>query len=299
MTLCTTEFRGELTALPLLGSRCQDPTILGLKWIIVTTGYADDTQCERRSYTVDIPAVSLLKVKPMTSSVPTDLDALTEAATRSGARPFRDATGHWATAVEVALMDTILSIGAAVDGAYGAGVLPRLRAYKAFRGPANTMRLLATLGPFALDDFVAEQRHVHQLMTSAAALLDVGVNTAEDVDPTSKAQREAILTTEGVPELAWDYFLIALNHDTAHLNTLRSAWLQDFVLRNISAPEITAAARDQLLSEATTQLEAKHRRKSYGRMPEFTLPQLHQAVYRAEYARATREVPRAYRLTEP
>src|SRR5690625_6989569 len=83
----------------------------------------------------------------MVSPAETDLTALAEAATRTGARPFKEATGNWATAVEVALMDTILSIGARADGAYGAGVLPRLRAYKAFRGQANMMRLIATLGP--------------------------------------------------------------------------------------------------------------------------------------------------------
>ena len=223
----------------------------------------------------------------MSSMAETDVNALAEAATRIGARPFKDATGNWATAVEVALMDTILSAGAVVDGAYGAGVLPRLRAYKAFRGEANMMRLLATLGPFALDDFVAAQHHRDQLMNAAGAMLDAGINSAADVDPESTTQREALVTTEGVPELAWDYFLIALNYQTAPLEQLRNRWLDDFVTRSIGTSQISAAARDDLLADTTAQLHAEHHRKSFGRMPEFTLPQLHQAIFRAEYARAT------------
>ena len=216
-----------------------------------------------------------------------DVLILAEAATRIGARPFKDATGDWATAVEVALMDTILSTGAVVDGAYGAGVLPRLRAYKAFRGQANMMRLLATLGPFALDDFVAEQRHKDQLMNAAAALMDAGMNAAADVDPHSTTQREALVTTDGVPELAWDYFLITLNIDTPQLEQMRHTWLDGFIARSLETSERDAAARDSLLAEVTAHLQAEHHHKSFGRMPEFTLPQLSQAIYRSEYARAT------------
>lgn len=223
----------------------------------------------------------------MSSTANTDLNALAEAATRIGARPFKDATGNWATAVEVALMDTILSIAAVVDGAYGAGVLPRLRAYKAFRGPANAMRLMATMGPFALDDFVAEKHHMDQLMTAAGALLDVGVSSAEDVEAASTPQREALLSAKAVPELAWDYFLIALDHDSLHLQQLRETWLSNFVLRTIGADAISLAARDELLAAVTAHLHTEHHRKSFGRMPEFTIPQLHQAIFRSEYARAT------------
>lgn len=228
-----------------------------------------------------------MKVKMMSTPAETDLTALADAATRIGARPFKGATGHWATAVEVALMDTILSTGAVVDGAYGAGVLPRLRAYKAFRGEANTMRLVATLGPFALDDFVAEQRHITQLMNAAAALLDAGINAAADVDPESTAQRDALLTTQDVPPLAWDYFLITLDHQLPHLEQLRHTWLDDFVSRATGHHTLSVNTRDELLAGTASHLHAEHHRKSFGHMPEFTVPQLHQAIFRAEYARAT------------
>ena len=223
----------------------------------------------------------------MSSMAASDVKALAEAAACIGARPFKDATGHWANSVEIALMDTILSASAVVDGAYGAGVLPRLRAYKAFRGPADMMRLLATMGPFALDDFVAEQHHKEQLMNAAAALMDAGVHAAADVDPQSTTQREALVSTEGVPELAWDYFLIMLNINTPLGAQLRNAWLDDFVARSLGDSKVDVAARDVLLAEVTGLLHAEHYRKSFGRMPEFTLPQLWQAIFRSEYARAT------------
>lgn len=228
-----------------------------------------------------------MKVKPMSATADADLHALTEAATRIGARPFKGATGHWATAVEVALMDTILSAGAIMDGTYGAGVLPRLRAYKAFRGEANTMRLVATLGPFALDDFVTEQRHITQLMNAAGALLDAGINTAADVDPESAPQRHALLDVDGVSPQAWDYFLIILDHQTPHLEQLRNTWLDDFVARATGTSALSVTTRDALLTGVASHLHIEHHRKSYGHMPKFTVPQLHQAIFRAEYARAT------------
>lgn len=223
----------------------------------------------------------------MASFAETDLTALVEAATMVGARPFKDATGNWATAVEIALMDTILSIGAQADGAYGAGVLPRLRAYKAFRGQANMMRLIATLGPYGLADFVAEQHQMDRLMTAAGTLLDAGINGAADVDPASQQQRDALLTTAGVPTPAWDYFLIVLGHYTPHLAEVQNTWLDVFVARALGLEQVSRTRRDALLQDATARLDVEHQRKSFGRMPKFTLPQLHQAILRAEYARAT------------
>lgn len=223
----------------------------------------------------------------MSASSDTELAAVVQAATRSGARPFKNATGDWASSVEVALLDTILSIGAHTHGAYGAGVLPRLRAFKAFRGPANMMRVVATLGPFGLADFVPTSHQIDQVMGAAAALLDAGINSAVDVDPNSQQQRDALLETQGVPALAWDYFLIAGGHHPVDRAGLKNVWLADFVERATNNPHIESAQRESLLQEVADELDAEHQRKSFGRMPEFTLAQLHQAIFRAEYARAT------------
>ena len=223
----------------------------------------------------------------MSASTDAELELVVQAVTRSGARPFKDATGDWAASVEVALLDTVLSIGAAVDGAYGVGVLPRLRAFKAFRGPANMMRVVATLGPFGLADFVPESHQIDRLMSSAGQLLDAGVQSAGDVDPTSVEQRTALVTTDGVPDVAWHYFLVNLGAKTPEVAQLKQSWLDTFVQRATATPNMTTPHRDGLLQSAAEQLNAEHQRKSYGRMPLFTVAQLHQAIYRAEYARAT------------
>ena len=223
----------------------------------------------------------------MSTFAETEVTAVVQAATRSGARPFKNATGDWASSVEVALVDTILSIGAHVDGAYGAGVLPRLRAFKAFRGQADMMRVVATLGPFGLADFVPEPYQMDRLMNAAGQLLDAGVQTAADVDPASEPQRQALITVPDVPNLAWQYFLIALAHRTAEVDELRETWLAQFVQQATGETKIEPAQRDVLLRDATEELDRQHQLKSYGRMPTFTLPQLHQAIFRAEYARAT------------
>jgi|GEM_PF-6549696 len=223
----------------------------------------------------------------MTASIEPALDAVIEAATRSGARPFKDATGNWASSVEVALLDAILSIGANIEGAYGAGVLPRLRAFKAFRGPANMMRVVATLGPFGLADFVPESHQMDRLLAAAGQLLDAGIQTAADVDPASDQQRDALVKTDGVPELAWPYFLIGLGFDTPELADLKQTWLNNFIERTTGEDQLSTSSQAELLAQATEALDAEHQRKSFGRMPEFTLPQLHQAIFRAEYARST------------
>lgn len=223
----------------------------------------------------------------MSSSPDTDLTAIADAATLSGARPFKDATGNWSSSVEVALLDTILSIGAHIDGNYGAGVLPRLRAFKAFRGQANMMRLVATLGPFGLADFVSETHQMDRLLGASASLLDAGINAAADVDPDSGQQRQALITTDGVPELAWQYFLVALGFETAELASLKNSWLDRFIQHATGQQHLTEDRRAELLQGAAAHLDAQHQRKSFGRMPEFTLPQLQQAIFRAEFARAT------------
>ena len=223
----------------------------------------------------------------MGTRVEADVAAVVQAAIHSGARPLKNATGDWASSVEVALLDTILTIGAQVDGAYGAGVLPRLRAFKAFRGPANMMRVVATLGPFGLADFVPEQSQIDQLMEAAGQLLDAGIQTASDVDQASDAQRHALISTTGVPEIAWQYFLIALGHESPELTELKGTWLDQFVQHATGQTNLGSQQRDALLQDATDELDSLHQRKSYGTMPTFTVPQLQQAIFRAEYAQAT------------
>lgn len=223
----------------------------------------------------------------MTSAASTDLVALIDAANQIGARPFKDATGDWSTAVEVALLDTVLSTGAVIDGVCGAGVLPRLRAFKAFRGPANMMRVIATLGPLGLADFVADKRHMDVLLATSARLLDAGINAAADVDIDSASQREGLVEADGMSPLAWDYFLIALGRESRRLDAQRAEWLDAFVARATGQRVVDPTTRDVLLVEASGQLDAEHQRKSFGRMPAFTVPLLHQAIFRSEYARAT------------
>lgn len=222
----------------------------------------------------------------MTSLTHSDVTVLAQEATRIGARPFKAATGSWSTAVEVALMDAVLSCGAQHEGVFGAGVLPRLRAYKAYRGQANMMRLLATLGPFALDDFVADPVQITVLMNAAAALMDAGVQGATDVDAASQQQRAALISVDGVPELAWEYFLVILGNDDPKIAQQRTTWLTAFVDRT-TGRAVADAERTALLTEVADTLNAEHQKKSFGRMPEFTLAQLEHAVYRTEYARAT------------
>lgn len=223
----------------------------------------------------------------MSTAAGAELEAVVEAARRTGARPFKNATGNWAGSVEVALLDTILSIGTHIDGAYGAGVLPRLRAFKAFRGQADMMRVVATLGPFGLADFVPESHQMDPLLDAAGQLYDAGIESAADVDPNSTGQRKALVSTAGVPTLGWPYFLIALGFDTAELVELKHSWLDRFVREATGTDQLAPQHRDALLSSATDQLDTEHQQKTFGRMPEFTLPQLHQAIFRAEYARAT------------
>lgn len=234
-------------------------------------------------------SISESESRVMSSTTHTAVEVLAEAATLIGARPFKDTTGNWSSAVEIAVMDTVLSTGAKINGVYGAGVLPRLRAYKAYRGPANMMRLLATLGPFVLDDFVAEHSQITTLMNAAAALHDAGVQTAADVDADSADQRDALRNVPGMPALSWDYFLVNLGVSQHGVEELKNTWLNAFVQRTLAQDELPQDQRDVLLAHVTEQLNAEHQRKSFGYMPEFTIPQLHQAIYRSEYARATKK----------
>lgn len=222
----------------------------------------------------------------MSFSAETAVANMMAEATRCGAKPFKDATGNWAGAVEVALLDTVLSVGAHVDGAYGAGVLPRLRAFKAFRGPANMMRVLATLGPVGLADFVPEKQQMDTLMKVAGSLLDTGVQTAGNVRASNTEQRKT-LTDAGLPELSWDYFLLSLGIETLENVELKERWLSDFVNRVTGTPVLQPALRNSLLASAAERINEENQRRAFGRLPVFTLDLLIQTIIRSEYARAT------------
>ncbi|MFC0581268.1 hypothetical protein [Micrococcoides hystricis] len=215
--------------------------------------------------------------------------ALSAAAVQAGAKPFKGATGVWAGAVEIAVLDTVLSIGE-FQPSSAAAVLPRLRAFKAFRGPSNMMRVLAMLGPAGLADFVQDQKQIDLVLKASGALLDAGINGAEDVatdGEAAKTQREALLSVVGVPECAWEYFLLALGLRTPETDRLQKRWISRFISNTTGATGLEGPIRDSLLQAVTERIDTDYQQRYFGRMPTFTLPQLRQAILRVEYFNTT------------
>ncbi len=226
---------------------------------------------------------------PAQFSLENAVTALAAAALQAGAKPFKGATGNWAGSVEIAVLDTVLSIGQHQPASV-ATVLPRLRAFKAFRGPSNMMRVLAMLGPAGLADFIQDKTQIHLVLKASAALLDAGVNGAADVateGPAAERQRDALLAVPGIPELAWDYFLLTLGESTAESERLEKRWINRFISNTTGATGLEDPIRDSLLQAVTERIEADNQKRYYGRMPEFTRPQLRQAILRAEYFNTT------------
>lgn len=226
---------------------------------------------------------------PAQSSLENAVTALAAAAIQAGAKPFKGATGNWAGSVEIALLDTVLSIGK-YQPANAAAVLPRLRAFKAFRGPSNMMRVLAMLGPAGLTDFIQDQTQVGLVLKASAALLDAGVNAATDVateGETAETQRSALLAVPGIPEFAWEYFLLSLGLSTPETDRAEKRWITRFISNTTGSTGLEGPIRESLLQAVTDRIEADSQKRYFGRMPTFTLPQLRQAILRAEYFNTT------------
>lgn len=226
---------------------------------------------------------------PVQFSLENAVTALAAAALEVGAKPFKGATGTWAGSVEIAVLDTVLSIGQ-YQPTNVAAVLPRLRAFKAFRGPSNMMRVLAMLGPAGLADFIQDRTQIDLVLKVSAALLDAGVSGSSDVAATGEAaakQRAALLGVAGIPELAWDYFLLSLGLSTPETERIEKRWIHRFISNTTGMTGLKDPIRDSLLQAVTERIEADNQKRYYGRMPTFTLPQLRQAILRAEYFNAT------------
>lgn len=213
------------------------------------------------------------------------VDRIVELAVASGAKPFKGATGDWADSIEVALVDTVLSVGASKGGHYGAGVLPRLRALRAFRGQANMLNVTVALGAGGLTDFIEDDETINTILQVAQSLVGHNVRAAADVDPQSTEQA-AVFDYPALPDTAWQYFLLALGVDTATNRERAAQWIQDFLHRALGH-ETDPAQHDELLAAAAKMIDAQQQKASWGMFPEFTVAQLQQAILRAEYARSS------------
>lgn len=165
---------------------------------------------------------------------------------------------------EVALVDAVMSIRARY-GRSGStdhdvpraptGVHWAVAAYRALRGSGrlDDLRVLAQMDAEILERAVGSQKtagvpKAEAIVRAAAALVDVGVLAADDVDPADPRQKRAYTSVRGLGWITWEYFGMLLGRPGVKADR----WVVQAVSKGVRRRPVTpTVARDVVLGTAS------------------------------------------------
>ncbi|MCF6745496.1 hypothetical protein E9529_14695 [Blastococcus sp. KM273128] len=163
---------------------------------------------------------------------------------------------------EVALVDAVMSIrarygrpGSAQDDVLLAptGVHRAVAAYRALRGkgPLDDLCVLAQIDAASLQRTVGAQKtagvpKAEAIVRAAAALVDVGVVSADDVEPADPRQKRAYTSVRGLGWVTWEYFGMLLGRPGVKADR----WVVQAVSNAVHRQVTPLVARDVVLSAA-------------------------------------------------
>ncbi len=163
---------------------------------------------------------------------------------------------------EVALVDAVMSIrarygrpGSMHDDVLLAptGVHRAVAAYRALRGkgPLDDLRLLAQMDAGFLERAVGAQKtagvlKAEAIVRAAAALVNAGVVSADDVEPADPRQKRAYTSVRGLGWVTWEYFGMLLGRPGVKADR----WVVQAVSNAVRRPVTPTVARDIVLGAA-------------------------------------------------
>lgn len=152
----------------------------------------------------------------------------------------------WPGAIELALIDAVLSIRARYGTSANTGVRGAIGRYKkAFpdRAPWDDLRVLAAVDAQSLAEVLDNQQSTGGVL-KAAAIVDAagrlaasGAVHARDMRD-SPGHRGAYVGTKGLGHITWSYFLMLLGHDGVKADTLVTRFVAQAVGREVSAEQV-------------------------------------------------------------
>lgn len=168
-----------------------------------------------------------------------------------------DVPDGWPGNVELALIDTVLSIRARYGVTADTGVRGAIKRYKAESGRTSwdDLEALANVDVAWLERVLANRQKTggvskaQAIVSAADRLARVSVINAEDVDRNSAEQREAYCGTRGLGPVTWQYFLILVGHDDVKPDTLVTRFVAEAIGRKPDARTVT-----RLVTEAAKEL---------------------------------------------
>lgn len=163
----------------------------------------------------------------------------------------------WPGNVELALIDTVLSIRARYGVSADSGVRGAIKRYKAEskRTSWNDLEALANVDVEWLQQTLANRQKTggvpkaEAIVSAAKRLAQLGVIGATDVDRDSVEQRSAYCGTRGLGPVTWEYFLMLVGHDGVKADTLVSRFVAEAVGHRLSATDVVS-----LVTEAAHKL---------------------------------------------
>lgn len=164
----------------------------------------------------------------------------------------------WPGNVELALIDTVLSIRARYGVTADTGVRGAIKRYKSAteRTEWDDLSVLAAADPGSLAEVLANRQKTGRvskteaIVAVAGRLADAGVVHAADVDRTLAEQRQAYCGTKGLGPVTWEYFLMLIGHDGVKADTLVTRFVTEAIGRKLDSETVvrlvtkTAAAMD-------------------------------------------------------
>lgn len=162
----------------------------------------------------------------------------------------------WPGNVELALIDTVLSIRAVYGVTADTGVRGAIKRYKAAteRTEWDDLKALGTADPVWLSEVLSNRQKTGRVLkaeaivSAAGRLADAGVLHSEDVDRNSDTQRRAYCGTRGLGPVTWQYFLMLVGHDGVKADTLVTRFVTEALGRKSDSETVarlvTKAAAD-------------------------------------------------------
>lgn len=166
----------------------------------------------------------------------------------------------WPANVELALIDTVLSIRARYGVTADTGVRGAIKRYKAATGRNewNDLKALGGAEPAWLAEVLANRQKTggvpkaEAIISAAGRLASVGATHSADIDRNSDAQRNAYCGTRGLGPVTWQYFLMLVGHDGVKADTLVTRFVTEALGRRLDSQSVA-----QLVTETAALLQIR------------------------------------------
>ena len=152
----------------------------------------------------------------------------------------------WPANVELALIDTVLSIRARYGVTADTGVRGAIKRFKAAsdRTEWNDLRALGSADPAWLAQILSNRQKTggvpkaEAIVSAAGRLAAIGAEHSADIDRSSDAQRSAYCGTRGLGPVTRQYFLMLVGHDGVKADTLVTRFVTEAVGRKVDSESV-------------------------------------------------------------